>query len=427
MYNIQTMKIAIVPDNHLNKSTYNRIMDREFPNVPFRSADFMRSFEWSVDISIRDLHPDLFIIPGDVYDNFDPSNEIRGFFSRQLNKLKEAQIQVVILIGNHDVCRKHHALKDIQELDLKSVRIIEQPKILLLKKFGLKLLMFPYSLDIEQKKITLKESFNKFVEEVHEKDDGTPSLFFGHFGVKGGKINEYEEGDVLIETDTTTTPIRVKKAFVNQNPNDIDLDDLDRIGSEYVFLGDYHRYQILPTKKCLAMYPGSMEKSDFSEVDQKKGFIIYDSEIEPSKNMGCCTFVEYPNCRPMKELKGNFKQIKQQFSELDPSKYQEAIIKISFNGTSEELFAFSNGIESFKKEVRTALNPIHLYHVQSIEDDQQQKEANRIEKEILEKGHMEAEDVIAVVKEIITEQIEDDEERLQTIDLAIEIFKETQE
>ena len=63
------MKIAIVPDLHLNKSVYKGVYDRDNPSVPFRSADFMRAFESIVDKCINELKPDLFVIPGDVYDN----------------------------------------------------------------------------------------------------------------------------------------------------------------------------------------------------------------------------------------------------------------------------------------------------------------------------------------------------------------------
>jgi len=426
------MKIAIVPDNHLNLYRYKGVYDKQYPKVLFRSADFMRSFEWIVDKCINDLHPDLFVIPGDVYDSFDPSNEIRGFFSIQLEKLTSAKIPVIILVGNHEICQKHHALKDLQELHLKSIKIYDQPTTLTLSKSNIKLLLFPYSLDIEQKKITLKEAFNQFVDKIQEEKDDTPSIFFGHFGVRGGKLNQYEVekanailGDILEEDEESVTT--ETRAFINTNPNDVSVDDLDRIGAEYVFLGDYHEHQVLGTSKCVAIYPGSIEKTDFSEVDQKKGFDLYDSEAQPNGELGKCQFVEYPNCRPMKELKGNFAQIKKQFAELDPSEHQEAVVKIHFEGTSEELLDFSIGLEPFKKEIRTALNPIHICHVQKVRDKAQEEIVSKLEQEILDKGHIETDDIIAIVKEVVREQVDDKKEQEATIALAIEIANEIAE
>ena len=429
------MKIGVISDCHLNKAVYKSVSDREYSNLPFRTADFMRSFEYMVDECIR-LAVDLVVLPGDIYDNFDPSNEVRGFFSFQMNKLSEAKIPSLILIGNHDVCMKHHALKDIKELGLKNIRVYESPSVLEHK--GHQLLLFPYSLDIEQKKITIKDEFNRFVDEVGGKiKKDMPTIFFGHFGVRGGKMNDYIDTiqikdlmNVQTVTDTTTTLLdvkkvkKVKKEFCNTNPNDVGCKDLDRIGADYVILGDYHQHQMLKTEKCIGMYTGSIEKTSMAEIDQKKGFILYDSDAEEIKYLGKCRFIEYPKCRPMIELKGNFIDIKKKFASIDYSKYQEAIVKISFEGTTEDLVGFSIGLEPFKKEIKQKLDAIHIYHEQLIKNEEQEELASIIEQQIMEKGHIEEADVIDVVKEMITEQVEDEKERDLTITLAEEIYEE---
>lgn len=418
------MKIAIAPDLHLNKAVYKGVKDRDNPALPFRSADFMRAFEYIVDICINELKPDLFVIPGDVYDHPSPSNKVRGFFSTQLKKLTDAKIPSIILLGNHDVFMKDHALKDIKELDLKSIKIIESPTIFSYK--GLKLLFLPYSTDVEQKKVTMREEFNNFLKEIKEKDNGTPSLFFGHFAVQGAKMNEYI--DPLFVTDTTTTdiPLKAKKDFINKNPNDIKVSDLDKIGAEYVFLGDFHEFQIMNTKKCVALYGGSIEKSDLSEINQKKGFILFDTEAEEKGNMGKCRFIEYPNCRPMLQLEGNFDDIRKQFAKQDVSKLQDSIVKIAFKGTGDELLSFSSGLDAFKKELRDKLNPIHVVTTQKVKNEAIEEEASQLEQEIMEKGHLEAEDIMPIVKEALKEKSKDkDKEELEAIvDLAQEIYDE---
>jgi len=415
------MKIAIVPDCHLNKSIYKGVMDKEFSDVPFRSADFMRAFRYIVDKCVNELHPDLFVIPGDTYENWHPSNEIRGFLSKQVAKLRNAKIAVVILIGNHEICSKNHALQDIQELGLKSIRIVDRPAILNFKE--LRLLLFPYSLDIEQKKITLRDEFHKFVEGIKEQDNQF-SIFFGHCGVQGAKLNEYTISSLV--TRSTTTEMEVdKREFKNKNPNDLTLEDLDSIGAEYVILGDYHQHQLLETKNCISMYPGSIEKTDFTEVDQKKGFILYDSDAEYIDMVGKCRFVEYPKCRPMIELKGNFMDMRQKFSECKLEDFQEAIVKLNFVGSKEEHASFSSGIEDFQKEIREKINPIHMFNVQDVQNEEEEEAASELVKEIMEKGHLQADDVMNVVKEMVKEKVSDDEECEKTIDLGIEIYKDT--
>jgi len=416
------MKIAIVPDIHLNKSVYKGIKDRDDPSLPFRSADFMRAFGYIVDLCINEIHPDVFVIPGDVYDHPAPSNKVRGFFSSQLQKLTFNKIPVIILLGNHDVFMKDHALKDIKELALKSVKVIEEPTIFSFK--GMKFLACPYSMDVEQKKVSMKEEFTRFLKEIKNKDDGTPSLFFGHFAVHGAKMNEYVAENILTNTTTTLISDGDKQEYINRNPNDIRVEDLDDIGAEYVFLGDFHEFQVLKTKECIAMYGGSIERTDFSEVNQKKGFVLYDSDLDDEKPMGKCKFIEYPNSRPMIEFCGNFDVIRKQFAGCDLSKYQDAIVKIAFKGSREELVEFSSGLEAFKKELREKINPIHIESTQKVKNIVQEEAASKLEKEIMEKGHLEAQDVIDVAKELVKERVSNKTEVQKIIDLAEEIYNE---
>ena len=422
------MKIAIVPDLHLNKAIYKGVKDRNDPSLPFRSVDFMRSFEYIVDHCINELHPDLFIIPGDVYDHPAPSNRVRGMFSSQLQKLTKAEIPVIILLGNHDVFLQNHALTDIKELGLKHVKVVEHPSIISYKTS--KLLLFPYSLDVEQKKVTIKEEFTKFLAKIKEKDDGTPSLFFGHFSVHGAKMNEYVVDDLLTDTDTDTTtttteiPASAKRDYINKNPNDIKVSDLDKIGAEYVFLGDFHEFQILNTKKCIAIYGGSIEKSDFSEITQKKGFLWYDSEAEVEGQMGKCRFIEYPNCRPMMELNGTLDVVKKQLDKYNAKDYQDAMVKIVFEGTSDEKLIFSSGEEALKKDLRERLNPINIVTDYKLKNDDQKEAASKLEIAMLEKGHLGAEDIIEVAEEMLSNRIKDPVELAATLDLNRLIFDE---
>jgi len=418
------MKIAVMADLHLNKTVY-KVMDRKNPQLPFRNVDFMNSFEYMVDQCVNAIKPDLLVIGGDVYDKcYFPSNEIRGFFSSQLSKLAIAKIPVIILIGNHDISKKSHALQDIGELKLKNIVVIEKPTITSFK--DTQLFIFPYSLDVEQKKKTIKEDFMDFVKEIHAKKNDKPSIFFGHFGVKGATINQYS-GDEEIEgeeTETKTTTTTIKKDYKNRSVNDISCDDLDSIGADYVILGDYHKHQILPTHKCIAMYPGSIEKTSFSEIDQDKGFVVYDSEQEVKGKMGKCSFIKYPNCRPMLELKGNFMDMKNAFNKVDCKEYQDAVVKFTYTGKSSELIDFQTGEEAFKKEIREKLNPINIDVINKAKDDKQE-EATQLEQNIMENGHFSNEDVIDAVREMTKERIKDEKEMQLTIDLADEIYNET--
>lgn len=427
------MKISIIPDIHLNKTVFKGVMDREISDLPFRNVDFMKAFAWAIDKNINEIKPDLLVIPGDIYDHPEPSNKVRRFFSKQLRKLNKANIPVIILIGNHDVSKREHAISDIFELQLPKTVVIEKPTINTYK--GIRLFLFPYSLEVEQKKKTIKQDFTDFVNKIHEQKSDLPSIFFGHFGVKGASMNQYTEEEVIEQTEEigelsdiiTKVTVEKQQEFINKNPKDISVEDLDDIGADYVMLGDYHKHQVLPTKKCIAMYPGSLEKTNALEADLKKGFVVFDSEMEPDKKMGKCKFIEYPNCRPMIEIKGTLSKIRDVFRKLEPNKYKGAIVKLRFHGTKDEQIDFSSGLETLKQEIREAFNPIHIYNQNDVIDEKQKEAATKLEAEILKKGYLDAEDIINCGKEMIVERIKDEKECKLTVDLAFAEYKEYKE
>ena len=171
------------------------------------------------------------------------------------------------------------------------------------------------------------------------------------------------------------------------------------------------------------MYTGSIEKSDMSELDQKKGFVVYDTEAVENGNMGKCTFVEYPNCRPMIELKGTLREMDEQFEKNGRDK-KGAIVKATFIGNNDELTAFSIGFESFKKKMRDVIEPIHVYSQMKVIDEEEEAMATALEQEILDRGHVQSDDVIDVVGDLIVERIKDVNEVLALKTLAMEIYKE---
>jgi DNA repair exonuclease SbcCD nuclease subunit len=405
-------KIAIMGDLHLNLVVYTKIYDDEFIGLPFRNGDFMRSFRTMVDKCIDEIKPDLVVIPGDVYDYYEPTNDVRGFFSKQLERFSEQKIPVIILIGNHDVCKKHHALKDLQELKLKHIRVIEEPEIVKYK--DIQLLLFPYSLDIERGVVTIKEEFNKFKKLFKEKDDGSEAVFFGHFGVKGASLSEY---NIKRGKD-----IKVKGDFLNDSDKDVSCADLDSLGAKHFILGDYHKTQVLDTKKCHAMYTGSIEKTDFSEIDQKKGFMVYDSDATEDKKFGKCKFVEYTGCRPLLELSGNLTDMQAQFTKKNCKNLQKAIVKFKFEGTKEESTTFYLGLRKFKKEITDKISPIYMVHEKKIKNSQMEEDCTALQDEIAQKGCIEGEDVLSILKEMIDEREKDKKESELLKNLITDIY-----
>lgn len=410
------MKITAIADCHLNKTSYKDDESYMFTSIPFRSQDFMNSFCWMVDKNINEIKPDLFLILGDIYDTFDPSNIVSAFFNEQLRKLSDAKIPVIILVGNHDICSKHHALLPLLKLNLKNIKVIENPQTI---KFKDKLLMlFPYSVDVEKKNITIKEQFNQFVAKTKEQIINTEDwhnldvIFLGHFGVKGAYVNKYN-------TDGG------QKLVLNENDHDISVADLDTIGAKYVLLGDYHKHQILPTSNCLAMYPGSIERTDMSEANDKKGFVFYDSEKEVNDKYEKFTFVEYPNTRPMIDLVGNLQDIYKTIDKLG-SESKGAIVRLTVKGSAQEIVEFDIGQHELIKKLNAKIEPAYTKKQNKMVDNDRNKKVEEIEKKISSEGHITSSEVIDVVKDTLSERESNKEELRELVNIAENVYEVAQ-
>jgi len=405
------VKITVVADCHLNMVRFSSFKDKE-SGIPYKSYDFMRSFEYIVSKNIEEIKPDLFVIAGDIFDTFDPSNTVRGFFNRQLRRLVDDKIPVIILVGNHDVCMKNHALSPLHEIQIKNVKIIDSPKLLQFKDHLL--LLYPYSLDVERLVIKNKQLFSQFVAEskskIHEFSN-KPVLFFGHFGVTGANKNSGISNGKKITT-------------INTDTEDITLSDLDSIGANYVFLGDYHEHQILNTKSCRAMYAGSIEKDDITQIEQKKGFLLYDTEVEEQDRYGKVRFIEYPNCRPMVSLYGSVQEIQDGIDALTESQ-TGAVVKIVYVGDIKSLSSFSSSIEKMRNQIRNKIQPIHIYDSQKItESVEEEKKIQELEQEVIEKGEITDEEIMDTVCEMLGELVSK-EEYVIVESMAKKIYKES--
>jgi exonuclease SbcD len=410
------MKISVVADCHLNKVNFSAYKDKD-SGKPYKTHDFMKAFEFIVDKNINDVKPELLVIAGDIYDTYDPSNDVRAFFSRQVSKLVKNKIPVIILVGNHDICKKNHALSPLAEINMKNVMVVEEPKFIKFKDHIL--LLYPYSISVERSIISNRELFYKFAKENKEKIEGNqgfekmPVLFFGHFGVKGASLN--------LGTSAQGKSLN----FVNTSSHDISVSDLDKSGADYVFLGDYHSHQILPTKKCISMYTGSIEKDDITHRDLKKGFVVYDTGLPKDPKYGTCEFVEYPNCRPMIAISGSLKEIRKGIEDLDEDS-KGASVRVIFKGDKKDSHDFHLALEDIRTSIRKKVKPVHLLTEQKLTDKEGEKKGKEVEKKISETGHMTEDEVMGVIGDILKELV-DEEEYKNLYDMAKEIRKESKE
>jgi len=387
------MKRVITADIHCNASTYG---ETDHSGLSWRSDDFRDAFRKMVDRVLEVEKPEEIFINGDLFDHPHPDNVSRTFFASQVKRLSLAKIDVHILIGNHDSNSQGHPLMEMQEIDLPNVNIYYDTTIL--EEEDALILIMPQTPDVENKHLSIREKLFAFIEEsrdrvVEAKNSDKKVIFFGHFPVSGAFMNDGTK-------DKSSDHIMVL--------------DLDAIGADFVFLGDFHRYQKLDTKSCDAYYSGSLERTNIFDIASDKGFINYED--------GKASFVSLnENPRPMFDISGSGDEIIEQIENIGDNA-KGAIIRLHFVGEKSDLELDDDKISKLKKRLEREVGARHVYRKNTCTNKEREEKAQNILDKLQEDGEsFEEKDTERIVQlNIDQEQFGDDEkENIRTLALDI--------
>ncbi len=261
-------------DLHLGAASYGRF-DPE-TGLSSRMEDFLTAFDQVVDYALKqDIH--LVLFAGDAYKTCDPSPTHQREFARRVGRLARAGVPIVLLTGNHDVPNargRANAVSIFATLEVENVRVADKAttlhvdttggpvQIVALPWLGLSLLaaMDEYkNQTITELRDTIVDVAERFVlEQIAALDPSIPAVFLAHalaFGAAHGSERYTVLGqDLLLPYGLYTHP-----AF------------------DYVALGHVHKHQVLNDSPP-AVYAGSLERVDFGEEDEQKGFVVVEVE-----------------------------------------------------------------------------------------------------------------------------------------------------
>ena len=74
--------------------------------LPFRFRDILEAFKETIDIAIRE-HVDIYIHAGDFFDRAHPPPEAYIVAYKQLKRLRDSGIKVVVIAGQHDMPKRY--------------------------------------------------------------------------------------------------------------------------------------------------------------------------------------------------------------------------------------------------------------------------------------------------------------------------------
>jgi DNA repair protein SbcD/Mre11 len=251
------MKLVHTADIHIGMENYGRL-DPE-TGLSSRLQDFLKAYDAMVDYAIENK-VDYFVFSGDAFKTREPTPTHLREFAKRIKRLAKAGIEVVLLVGNHDTGNatgKANTLDIYSALETEHVHVIREPG--LTRVNNLQIVGIPWVSRAEFAGIQ-----SKIKELLAKVDPAKPAIIMAHASISGAKYGS--ERSVMMGGD-----------FV------LDKEVLDHPKISYVALGHIHQRQVLAGTKIPMVYAGSLERVDFGEAKEDKGFEVVTLKEEPGK------------------------------------------------------------------------------------------------------------------------------------------------
>jgi len=274
------MKIVHFADLHLGVERYGRIDPAT--GLSTRLSDFLRVFDELVDYTMTNS-VDMVVFCGDAYRSRDPSQTHQREFAKRIGRLASNGVAVFLLVGNHDLPNalgRANSVEIFDTLAVQNIYIGGRPGTyhVSTKSGDVQVVALPWArrsallakdeaknLTIEQINEQLQQKLsNILVHEVDLLDSSVPAILAGHVAVSTARAGS--ERTMLVGQDY----------FMLHG-------SISRPEFDYVALGHIHRRQVL-SENPLMIYAGSLERVDFGDEDDEKGFYAVDLDI--SKAVG---------------------------------------------------------------------------------------------------------------------------------------------
>ncbi len=267
------MKVLHLSDIHLGSSfNHGKINPATGRNT--RLEDFLRNLSICIDEALRE-EVDLVLFAGDAFPNSTPPPYIQSAFASQFRRLAEAGIPTVFLVGNHD---QHSPGEGGTSLSIYNT--LGVPNIIVAEKIAthtisaksgiLQVVALPWLTPKllltkeETAGATLAEVERLFLQkiqvileaEIRRLQPQHPAILLAHLMAEKATVGAERY-------------LSVGKGFC------IPLSLLIRPEFDYVALGHVHKHQNLnPQNNPPVVYAGSIERVDFSEENEEKGFVL---------------------------------------------------------------------------------------------------------------------------------------------------------
>ncbi|NDJ53837.1 MAG: exonuclease SbcCD subunit D [Chloroflexi bacterium] len=265
----EPIRVLHFADVHIGMENYGKVESKT--GISSRVMDFLRQMSQVIEYA-EEHDADLAVFAGDAFKNSSPNPTYQREFARRIRRLAD-QCPVVLVVGNHDIpamVQKASTLDIFHTLAVNNVIVGRRDEVhwVETKRGPVQVATVPFpvrqrllarddirGMSLDEIDLNMRDVVNQVIRGLAEDiDPEVPAILTGHFTVQGATYGS--ERTVMLGRDTP-----VLKSALTHNAWD------------YVALGHIHAFQDLnPNEQPPVVYSGSLERIDFGEEHDPKGF-----------------------------------------------------------------------------------------------------------------------------------------------------------
>ena len=351
------IKILHLSDIHMGSGFSHGKINPE-TGLNTRLEDFVNTLSGCIDRALTEP-VDLVLFGGDAFPDATPPPYVQEAFASQFRRLVDANIPTVLLVGNHDqhsqgqggaslciyrtlgvrgfVVGDKLTTHNIQT-DKGKVQVITLPW---LTRSTLMTRQETEGLSMESVNQLLIERLQVVLEgEIRRLDPDVPTVLLGHMMADNASFGAERF-------------LAVGKGFT------IPLSLLTRPCFDYIALGHVHRHQNLnKSNNPPVIYPGSIERVDFSEEKEDKGYVMIELERFCAKWEFCPVSV-----RTFRTIEVDLSKVEDPQTAIVKAiakhNIQDAVVRLIYKLRSEQLDLIDSSL------LHDALSAAHTYTIQA--------------------------------------------------------------
>ncbi|WP_427159995.1 exonuclease subunit SbcD [Aliinostoc sp. HNIBRCY26] len=351
------VKILHLSDIHMGSGfSHGRI--NPVTGLNTRLEDFVKTLSLCIDRALTD-GVDLVLFGGDAFPDATPPPYVQEAFAAQFRRLVDAQIPTVLLVGNHD----QHS-QGLGGASLNIYRTLGVPGFVVGDKLTthhistpngkVQVITLPWltrstlmtrqeteGLSLAEVNQLLTERLQVVIEgEIRRLDPDVPTVLLAHLMADNATLGAERF-------------LAVGKGFT------LPLSLLTRPCFDYVALGHVHRHQNLnKSNNPPVIYPGSIERVDFSEEKEDKGYVIVELQRGSAKWEFCPLPVRTFHTLEIDVSKAEDPQVAL-IKAITKHDLQDAVVRLIYKIRSEQIDLIDN------TALHSALSAAHSYTIQA--------------------------------------------------------------